>query len=89
MGEVLDIHTLFIQWGKMPWNGHFVIALLTNSNLLTSLTAFLHRTGIDVMITIFGDFRQFSAIFDNFRRKNDAFSESNVMIIFLHNLALF
>jgi Fe-S cluster biosynthesis and repair protein YggX len=32
---------------------------------------------------------QFSAIFDNFRRKNwRFFSKTNVMIIFLNNLAL-
>jgi hypothetical protein len=36
--------------------------------------------------TIFGDFRQFSAIFDNFRRKKLAsFSKTNVMIKILHN----
>jgi hypothetical protein len=34
------------------------------------------------MITIFGDFRQFSAIFDNFLK-------TNVMIKCLHNLAVF
>jgi hypothetical protein len=39
--------------------------------------------GVDVMITIFGDFRQFSA------KKMAFFSKTNVMIKFLHNLALF
>jgi hypothetical protein len=41
------------------------------------------RTGVDVMITIFGDFRQFSA------KKLAFFSKSNVLIKILHNLALF
>jgi hypothetical protein len=41
------------------------------------------KPGTDVMITIFGDFRQFSA-------KQLAFlSKTSVMIKFLHNLALF
>jgi hypothetical protein len=39
--------------------------------------------GVDVMITIFGDFRQFSA------KKLAFFSKTNVMIKFLHILALF
>jgi hypothetical protein len=39
--------------------------------------------GVDVMITIFGDFCQFWAI------KLAFFSKSNVMIKNLHNLALF
>jgi hypothetical protein len=40
-------------------------------------------SGVDVMIQIFCDFRQISAI------KLAAFSKTNVMIKFLHNLALF
>jgi hypothetical protein len=39
--------------------------------------------GVDVMITIFGDFWQFSA------KKLAFFSKTNVMINILHNLALF
>jgi hypothetical protein len=39
--------------------------------------------GVDVMITIFCDFRQFSA------KKLAFFSKTNVMIKVLHNLALF
>jgi hypothetical protein len=39
--------------------------------------------GVDVMITIFCDFRQFSA------KKLAFFSKTNVMIKILHNLALF
>jgi hypothetical protein len=39
--------------------------------------------GVDVMITIFGDFCQFSA------KKLAFFSKTNVMIKILHNLALF
>jgi hypothetical protein len=39
-------------------------------------------SGVDVMIIIFGDFRQFSA------KKMAFFSQTNVMINFLHNLAL-
>jgi hypothetical protein len=41
------------------------------------------KSGVDVMITIFCDFRQFSA------KKLAFFSKTNVMIQFLHNLALF
>jgi hypothetical protein len=41
------------------------------------------RPGVDVMITIFCDFCQFSA------KKLAFFSKSNVMIKFLHNLASF
>jgi hypothetical protein len=46
---------------------------------------FLHRTypGVDVMITIFCDFYQFSA------KKFAFFSKTNVMIKILNNLALF
>jgi hypothetical protein len=39
--------------------------------------------GVDVMITIFGDFRQFLA------KKLAFFSKTNVMIKIFHNLALF
>jgi hypothetical protein len=39
--------------------------------------------GVDVMITIFCDFRQFSA------KKMEFFSKTNVMIKILLNLALF
>jgi hypothetical protein len=39
--------------------------------------------GVDVMITIFSDFRQYSA------KKLAFFSKTNVMIKILHNLALF
>jgi hypothetical protein len=39
--------------------------------------------GVDVMITIFCDFRQFSA------KKLALFSKTNVTINILHNLALF
>jgi hypothetical protein len=39
--------------------------------------------GVDVVITIFGDFRQFSA------KEMAFFSKTNVMIKILHNLALF
>jgi hypothetical protein len=39
--------------------------------------------GVDVMITIFYDFRQFSA------EKIGVFSKTNVMVKILHNLALF
>jgi hypothetical protein len=41
------------------------------------------QPGVDVMITIFCDFRQFSA------KKLAFFSKTNVMIKILHNLALF
>jgi hypothetical protein len=41
------------------------------------------QSGVDVMITNFFDFRQFSA------RKLEFFSKNNVMIKILHNLALF
>jgi hypothetical protein len=40
------------------------------------------KTGVDVMITIFRDFCQFSA------KKLAFFSKTNVMIKILHNLAL-
>jgi hypothetical protein len=40
-------------------------------------------SGVDVMITIFCDFCQFSV------KKLAFFSKTNVMIQFLHNLALF
>jgi hypothetical protein len=42
-----------------------------------------NASGADVMITIFCDFRQFSA------KKLAFFSKTNVMIKILHNLALF
>jgi hypothetical protein len=42
-----------------------------------------YMPGIDVMINIFSDFRQFSA------KKMAFFSKTNVMIKFLHNLAFF
>jgi hypothetical protein len=41
------------------------------------------QSGVDVMITIFCDFRQFSA------KKLAFFSKTNVVIKILHNLALF
>jgi hypothetical protein len=41
------------------------------------------QTGVDVMITIFCDFCQFSA------KKLAFFSKTNVMIKILHNLPLF
>jgi hypothetical protein len=41
------------------------------------------RSGVDVVITIFCDFQQFSA------KKLAFFSKTNVMIKVLHNLALF
>jgi hypothetical protein len=44
---------------------------------------FASTSGVDVMITIFGDFRQFSA------KKLAFFSKTNVMNKLLHNLALF
>jgi hypothetical protein len=44
---------------------------------------FTNSSGVDVMITIFGDFRQFSA------QKLAFFSKTNVVIKSLHNLALF
>jgi hypothetical protein len=54
---------------------------------LTSLTAVgdvkLNISGVDVMITIFCDFCQFSA------KKLSFFSKTNVVINILHNLALF
>jgi superfamily I DNA and RNA helicase len=43
----------------------------------------LARSGVDVMITIFCDFHQFSA------KKMAFFSKTNVMINFFQNLALF
>jgi hypothetical protein len=42
-----------------------------------------NQPGVDVMITFFCDFCQFSA------KKIAFFSKTNVMIHFLHNLALF
>jgi hypothetical protein len=45
--------------------------------------------GVEFMITIFGDFRQFSAIFANFGEKMPFFSKTNLVIHFLHYLALF
>jgi hypothetical protein len=41
------------------------------------------QAGVDVMIAIFGDFRQFSA------KKMAFVSKTNVMIILLNNSALF
>jgi hypothetical protein len=46
------------------------------------LTGFM-LAGVDVMVTIFCDFRQFSA------KKLAFFSKTNVRIKILHNLALF
>jgi hypothetical protein len=43
----------------------------------------LLKPGVDVMITIFCDFRQFSA------KKFAFFSKTNVMVNFLHNLVIF
>jgi hypothetical protein len=57
--------------------------------ILKSLDTFVQngkiftQSGVDVMITIFCDFRQFSA------KKLAFFSKPNVMIKFLHYLALF
>jgi hypothetical protein len=47
------------------------------------------KPGVDVAITIFCDFRQFSAIFDNFLRKKLALNSStNVVIKFSPSFAL-
>jgi hypothetical protein len=46
-------------------------------------TSFQQQSGVDGMITIFCDFRQFSA------KKWAFFSKTNAMIKILHNLALF
>jgi hypothetical protein len=47
-------------------------------------------SGVDVMVTIFGDFCQFSAIFANFRRKKWRLSQkNNVTIKFFHIVGLF
>jgi hypothetical protein len=48
-----------------------------------SVVGFVCPPGVDVMITIFRDFRQFSA------KKLAFFSKTNVMIKILHNLVLF
>jgi hypothetical protein len=42
-----------------------------------------YKPGVDVMITIFCDFRQFSAIFDNFLRFSTIFGEK--IGVFLKN----
>jgi hypothetical protein len=57
--------------------------VLGNANVTNRLTETDLSPGVDVMITIFCDFCQFSA------KKLTFFSKTNVMIKFLHNLALF
>jgi hypothetical protein len=61
---------------RVAWNG---FKLLGHTKPLQ----FRERSGVDVMITIFGDFRQFAA------KKLAFFSKTNVMIKDLHYLALF
>jgi hypothetical protein len=61
------------------------VVILTKNGLGCTLLGdfFTISSGVDVMITIFCDFRQFSA------KKLAFFSKTNVMIKILHNLALF
>jgi hypothetical protein len=56
---------------------------LLEERVLLCVPLLVGHLGVDVMITIFGDFWNFSAI------KLAFFSKTNVMIKFLHNLALF
>jgi hypothetical protein len=50
--------------------------------IVASTFGLLLLTGVDIMITIFCDFSQFSA------KKLAFFSKTNIMIKILHNLAL-
>jgi hypothetical protein len=69
---------------KLVENRFFSLVFFLNSQqqCRVQIPTSFHR-GVDVMITIFGDFRQFSA------KKLAFFSKTNVMIKILHNLALF
>jgi hypothetical protein len=58
----------------------FCVDILVNIPLRQQAFAF---SGVDVMITIFRDFCQFSV------KKLAFFSKTNVMIKILHNIALF
>jgi hypothetical protein len=78
------------------WNFGHILGTYIGTDFMYLGQVFVKRDNwsgwpeVDVMITIFGDFRQFSAIFDNFRRKNWLFfSKINVMIKILHNLCSF
>jgi hypothetical protein len=63
--------------------GIYILVLCTRANISISYPESILRSGVDVMITIFCDFWQFSA------KKLAFFSKINVMIKILHNLALF
>jgi hypothetical protein len=58
---------------------HFSILLVNNRNLVVITLA----PGVDGMLTILWDFQQFSV------KKTGVFLKTNVLIKFLHNLALF
>jgi hypothetical protein len=62
---------------------HFCNYYKTVQSKRSPIARKLAQSGVDVMITIFGDFRQFSA------KKLAIFSKTNAMIKILHNLALF
>jgi hypothetical protein len=65
------------------WQKTLSIFFTHNGAIITPVVLKKSTPGVDVMITIFGDFRQFLA------KKLAFFSITNVMIKVLHNLALF
>jgi hypothetical protein len=67
--------------GFWVMQNHYFVSTFFGKMLFLILTSTL--PGVDVMITIFCDFRQFSA------KKLAFFSKTNVMMKFLFNLALF
>jgi hypothetical protein len=71
-----------------PWFGaDNIVTEMRHRKASAPGTKILHlakeRLGVDVMITIFCDFRQFPV------KKMAFFSKTNVMIKILHNLAVF
>jgi hypothetical protein len=64
-----------LHFGKKNFGSTFILKFLSNFHP--------KRAGVDVVITIFCDFPQFSA------KKLAFLSKTNVMIKILHNLALF
>jgi hypothetical protein len=65
------------HWTTLSFRAYFDLKCLVGASPSTVWP------GVDVMITIFCDFRQFGA------KKMAFFSKTNVMIKILHNLALF
>jgi hypothetical protein len=62
----------------------YYVSILTKNGLRYVLGNFFSNSlGVDVLITIFCNFCQFSA------KKSGVFSKTNVMIKFLHDLASF